>query len=134
MKLLIFILMLFFSILSWGNCKPLPPSILKNTTLFFYLFKKEHTTYYVPIAQLVNGNLTTAKIQPPATMKLYDLRNNKPILIHFKNEWNTVTDSCIVWGKSKSQFASNTILYATQPFTKIFNFNPSKTEREIFRA
>lgn len=136
--------LIFLSIFASAACanEPLcPPTQAKklpeNTVVFFYSTSNKQKTFYIPVIKLENQQLVVAdKMTVPKELTLYNLRDNKPVKVHFKNVHDNVDyDVCRSIGEEKTITKNTeTELFASQPLRQAFSYNIRKDDAEAFNA
>lgn len=139
-KIALIFLSIFASV-ALANETACPPTTGKklpdNTVVFFYSITKKQKTFYIPVIKLENKKLVVAdKMTVPQELTLYNLRDNKPTKVHFKNVHDNVDyDVCRSIGEEKTSLKNSEItLFASQPLSQEFSYNIGKNESEIFNA
>lgn len=140
-KLLILIIALLFcstSLAASDPCAKVKVNTLpQNTTIFVYEKIKNNKIFYIPILVMKDNQLTSiGKLIMPREVTLFNLHNNKPIKIYFRNSYNALENSCQSIGETKTSTGVRAIpkLYATQPLPGTFNFSPTREDIKLFQA
>lgn len=118
---------------------PANKAIAKDTTVFFYQRVRDKKTYYVPVMIMKDGKLSgIGKQLMPAEMTLYSARDDQPIKVNFKGDFNTLEMACQSIGEGKNAAAKRVItptqLYANKPMSSAFNYRPGHEDLERFDA
>ncbi|MFZ2315723.1 MAG: hypothetical protein WAW86_08730 [Gammaproteobacteria bacterium] len=141
MKHKLLALLIACPIVAFANPNDCPATKTKelptNTTVFIYQTVKNKKTFYVPFIANVDGKLVPAReILLPTETKIFNLRDNKPMTVHFKNEHDNVDyDVCRSIGQAAGASKSGTSeLFATQQIAEQFNFTPDAKDVALFDA
>lgn len=139
LSLLLFVFAVPAQAVSTTCPKPTTQAIPENTTVFFYQRFKNKKTYYIPMMVMKDGKLTgIGSMLMPAQVIIFNLRDDQPITIHFKNTFNPMEMACQSLGEVETPAAQQstppTQLYANKIMSSAFNFQPEQADMARFLA
>lgn len=112
-------------------------TITPGTTVIFYRALKNNQAIYVPLMNVTQKDLTSARAtQLPREVTLYDLRTNKPIQVKFRQLHDDVDyATCRSIGNTTGKINdSSPALFASQPISAEFDFTPAATLQDQFKT